>query len=167
MSQYGLSCFHCDANAFESLVDGCRSHGFGEEEIDALVGDINDLIASLPDRPETLIITIDAARALRQIAEQENKLTEILVVIADGKGSFCLEFQSECGPDDRLFTNIDVPDIRFGASLLTLKRIGGATIDMRDGRFKLDLPEAAHSSCACKNGGECACKNGGTCGCKK
>jgi len=155
MAEYGLHCFHCEANAFESLVDGCRGHGFEEEEIDALVHDINDLIAAQPVRPQTLTITLEAAKGLRAIAESEGKLDQILSVVADGKGSFCLEFQASIGEDDLECTNSDVPDMRIAASTLSLVRIGGATIDMRDGRFKLEM-DTDKTGCAC--GGSCGCK---------
>ncbi|MDB4979013.1 MAG: putative iron-sulfur cluster assembly accessory protein [Candidatus Peribacteria bacterium] len=158
MAEYGLHCFHCDANAFESLGDGCVSHGFSNEEVDELVDDINQIIRDLPEKSNTLTITAAAAAAIRDIAIAENRLGEGLAVIADGRGGFCLEFQPEPATDDLTFTNTDVPDMRFFAGSLTLKRIGGSTIDFRDGKCKLDLADAPNSGCGCKSGGTCGCK---------
>ena len=41
------------------------------------------------------------------------------------------------------------------ASPLALQRVGGGTIDMRDGRFKLDLPEEQKPCCS---DDECSCE---------
>ena len=64
-----------------------------------------------------------------------------LLVTADGRGGFCMEFQDDVPRDTRSFHHPDEPDVRVLAADLTLKRIGGATIDFREGRFKLDLVE--------------------------
>lgn len=158
MAEYGLHCFHCNANAFESLVDGCRSHGIEDDVIEALVEDLNDVLSEQPQRPQTLTITTTAAQAIREIAEKENRLGEALMIIADGKGGFCLEFRAEKNEEDAVFRNSEVPDMEFCASPLTLSRIGGSTIDFRDGRLKLDLAEEkAKETCGCNNGGRCGC----------
>lgn len=157
VAEYGLYCFSCDAREFETLEDGCRSHGFADEDIDDLVGDLNTLLRERPERPRTLTVTPPAARRLGEILAAEGKQSWTLVVGLDAAGSFCLEF-AEAFPSDHLpFSNADVPDVRLAASDDTLSRIGGATIDLRDGRFKLDLPGDAAGSkadgCAC--GGNC------------
>ncbi len=156
LAEYGLHCFHCSANAEETLADGCAVHGFDEEEIAELVDDINQLIRDLPPRPEVLTVTKPAAEAIRGIADAEGRLGQGLAVIADGRGGFCLEFQDSASDDDKTFAHADVPDVRLFASSLSLKRIGGSIIDFRDGKFKLDMPEeAASKACAC--GGKCGC----------
>ena len=155
LAEYGLHCFHCSANAYETLEDGCRSHGFDAEEIDELVDDLNQMIKDLPERPMTLTLTKDAALAIRGITEKEKKSGEGLAVIVDGSGGFCMEFRKNPEKDERTFQNDDVSDVRIFASTLTLKRIGGSTIDFREERFKLDLAE--DTACAC-NAGSCGCK---------
>lgn len=156
LAQYGLSCFHCSANATETLLDGCKSHGFSDEVISDLVTDLNEMLSEQPARPQTLTLTKDGALALQKIMAAEGKRDQGLLVGLDEAGGFCMEFQSEPASDDKTFTNAEVPSVHIFASSLTLTRIGGATIDYREGRFKLDLPEEiAKSSCGC--GGECAC----------
>jgi hypothetical protein len=54
------------------------------------------------------------------------------------------------------FFHREVPDLILITNSETLGRIGGSTIDFRDGRFKLDVPSSAQ--CACKDGGACSCK---------
>lgn len=165
LARYGLSCFGCSANTLESIEDGCRSHGMPEAEIDDLITDLNELLKHRPDRPQTLTVTDAAARSLYGILEGQGKAGWGLQVGLDESGGFCMELRAEAAAEDRIFTNATVPELRLFASPLTLGSIGGATIDLRDGRFKLDLPEdALKKQCAC--GGNCSCGGTGECGCK-
>lgn len=141
MLEYGLHCFSCSVGGVETLEEGCHMHGMDDDTIDALVEDINDAIGTAPKRPQTITITADAARGIGEIAKKENRVGEILMVTVDEQGGFCLEFQEKPLQGDIDFSCAEVPEVRIFASVLTLGRIGGATIDMRDGRFKLDLPD--------------------------
>ncbi len=162
LAEYGLHCFRCDQNALETLEEGCRSHGFEDEEIDELVNGVNRLLAEKPGRPRSLTVTADAARAISGVAEDEGRTGQGLAVIVDGQGGFCMEFRADPGSDEETFCNTEVPEVRIFASHLTLSRIGGSTIDFRDGRFKLDLPQEdkAGAACGCA-GGRCACSETG------
>jgi hybrid cluster-associated redox disulfide protein len=155
LSEYGLHCFHCAANTYETLEEGCSGHGFTHEEIDDLVEDLNTLLSEEPKRPEILHITPTAAQALRKIADEEGCQEQGFAVAIDELGNFCMEFQKKPQPGDHEFSHPDEPHVRIFASTLTLRRIGGATIDFRAERFKLDLPEEAHVS---SRRGNCACK---------
>lgn len=156
MLEYGLHCFSCAVGGIETLEQGCRMHNIDDETIDALVEDINEAIGTAPKRPQTLTITADAARSIGDIAIKEKRIQEILVVTVDEQGGFCLEFQAEPLQGDIDFTCSDVPEVKIFASVLTLSRIGGATIDIRDGRFKLDLPDEEGCCGGDKEG--CGCK---------
>lgn len=140
LAEYGLHCVHCSIGGLEMLGDGCRLHGFGDEEIAELVDDLNALLKEMPARPATLTVTASAARAIGDVREDEGKESRMLVVTTDGQGGFCLEFADEAPQDHRAFA-ADEGDVTVLASPLTLRRIGGAVIDYREGRFKLDLPE--------------------------
>jgi hybrid cluster-associated redox disulfide protein len=156
MAEYGLHCFGCSANAMESLEEGCMGHGFSTEDIQNLVDDINETIATTPPRPETLTITKDAALAIKEVAVQEKVEGEGLSVQANADGSFYMEFRKEPEQGEKIFRSADVSDVSVFASILTLQRIGGATIDFREGKFKLDLQEIAG---CCKGEKEnCGCK---------
>lgn len=156
MAEYGMHCFSCALGGSETLEEGGRIHGFEDEVIDALLEDINEALATAPARPQTLTITQPAAQGIRSIAEGENKVGQGLAVIVDESGGFCMEFRPETEDGDFTFFNEAEPDVQIFASALTLSRIGGATIDMQDGRFKLDLPEedkccgGSESGCGCK-----------------
>ena len=155
MVEYGLHCFSCSVGGVETLEQGCGMHGFDDDTVNALVDDINDAIHQAPKRPQEITVTAEAARAIGNIAKQQGKSDEILMVTVDEHGGFCLEFQDKALEGDMEFTNAEVPEVRIFASVLTLSRIGGATIDMRDNLFKLDLPEDA--SCCGGDGGGCGC----------
>jgi hybrid cluster-associated redox disulfide protein len=155
MAGYGLHCFSCSFNTIDSLEAGARSHGLDDADIENMVKDLNDALKDAPPRPATLTVTEPAATSILGIAKAECKEGHGLTVIAEEGGGFCMEFNVRPEPGAKTFTNKEVPEIRIFASMQTLGRIGGATIDFREGRFKLDLPEAAHT-CAC-DGGVCKC----------
>lgn len=157
LAEYGLHCFQCSAGAYETLEEGCQSHGFADEDIDDLVTDLNELLASRPARPATLAVTKEAALALAGILEAEGKAGSVLIVGMDEAGSFCLEFAETVDADHLEFSHPEVSSVRLASTQSTLSRIGGGTIDWREERFKLDLPEDALKGCACKSGGECGC----------
>ena len=149
LARYGLSCFHCASNVSETLDEGCRSHGFTDEDIGDLVTDLNELLNDRPERPQTLTITLPAARALLDIAEREKKEGQSLLVGVDEAGGFCMEFQKKAPAGTKTFFHADAPQMKLFATVLTLQRIGGATIDFREGRFKLDMEHASAGKCGC------------------
>ncbi len=175
LAEYGLHCVGCAGSEFETLEEGYLSHGFTEDKLDDLVTDLNSLFLRQPERPKTIDVTEAAAKALAAILEAEHQQDQILVVGLDdptsldelrraGTGGFCLEVLPDVADDHVLFGHASVPALKLAASPLTLSRIGGATIDHREGRFKLDLPAGqaglpgtAKKGCACKGGGECGC----------
>jgi hybrid cluster-associated redox disulfide protein len=155
MAAYGLHCFSCSIGGVETLTEGCVMHGFDDETTAALVDDLNEALRSQPPRPATLTVTKEAAAAVAALARLEKKERQVLAVIPDQHGGFCLEFQDEPGEDHQAFSHPDVPSVRVFATPLTLWRIGGAIIDYREGRFKLDLPDddccgGKHEGCGCR-----------------
>lgn len=156
LGQYGLSCTRCALSPLETLAEGCALHGFQESDIADLLTDLNLLLSERPERSQSIIVTKEAAEMLRGILKQEGKIGWTLSVTVDGHGGFCMDFVEASDPHDKIFTCTDVPGVTVSASPLTLSRIGGATIDVRDGRFKLDLPEdkaqcadCEHETCQC------------------
>ena len=155
MIEYGLHCFSCSVGGMETLEEGCAMHGFDADTVAALVEDICDAMNRSPSRPQSITVTRDAALAIQGIAESQGRKKEVLTVTVDEHGGFCLEFQDKPLQGDLAFFSPEVPAMKIYASVLTLSRIGGATVDMRDGRLKLDLPEdCCHEdqSCACRRG---------------
>lgn len=162
MAEYGLHCSSCSIGGMESLGDGCAMHGFDDETIDALIDDLNESIVDQPVRPAHIEVSAEAAEALSSVAKQEKMDSCCLAVVMDGHGGFCMEFRDDVNKGDLEFAHENHPSVRVSASPEVLWRIGGAKIDHRDGRFKLDLPEDSTRSCAC---GKDGCCGEGECGC--
>ncbi len=168
LAEYGLHCVGCAGSEFETLEEGCLSHGFTESKLDDLVTDLNELFKKQPERPKTIEVTEAAAIALFDILKKEEQTDHILVVGLDdptssdglrraGAGGFCLDVLPDVASDHVLFGHSSVPALKLAASQLTLTRLGGATIDRRDGRFKLDLPGDTTKKKGCGCGGACGC----------
>jgi Fe-S cluster assembly iron-binding protein IscA len=132
------------------------SHGFEDADVDALVVELNELLASRPVRPRTLTVTKPAAEQLLIIARGEGREKDVLEVVADDRGGFCLEFRERMPDEAEAFGHPEV-SLRIAASPLTLARIGGATIDFRNERFALDLEEKKECCGGGGCGGECRC----------
>ncbi len=157
LAEYGLHCFSCSHNDRETLAEGCASHGFDEGEVTALVTELNRLYVERPPRPRTLTLTHEAALGLKDAIQTAGRPNAVLIVGLDENGTFCLEFADATPSDALVFGHREVPEVVVAALDSTLERIGGATIDRREGRFKLDLPEHALApACGC-GGGRCSC----------
>ncbi len=152
LAEYGLHCFQCAFNTMDSLDAGARSHGLTDVDIENLVADVQELIDAAPKKPETLILTKAAAEALKLIGKQEKKKSICLRVTTDSQGGFCMEFTDKPMSNDAAFVSKGVAGVSLIASPETLWRIGGSTVDFREGKFKLDMEEA----CGCE-GKDCAC----------
>lgn len=154
-AQNGLHCGGCGVGGAETLEQAAGMHGMDETDLADLLTDLNILLSRRPDRPESITITEEGAKALASVLAAEGKTGHVLRVGLDEAGSFSLDIVSSVPEDDRTF---DQHGLMVSAAPLTLKAIGGSTVDFRDGRFKLDLPVSeATNQCACKNGGECGC----------
>jgi len=158
LDAYGLHCHGCAFNQMDSLEMGARSHGLGDEDIANIAADLNELLKTAPKRPALLTLTTSAAEALRAIAKEEGKTSCLLRVTTDEAGGFCMEFAEKKEKGDKAFEAEGIRDVALIASPEALGRVGGSTVDFREGRFKLDLPKPALGSCDCGKG---------TCGCGK
>lgn len=157
LGAYGLHCFQCAFNTLDSLEAGAKSHGLTDTDVENMVTDIEELLRSSPIPPQQLTLTESGAHALLEIAKAEGKTNCLLRVGSDDAGGFCMEFAEMKFADDREFSHPAVKNVALIASPQALHRIGGAIVDFRDGRFKLDLP---------KTPGACGC-DGKSCGCGK
>lgn len=143
LAEYGLHCSGCAMGGRETLEDGCQIHGFSQEDTEDLLADLNTLFQEQSHLPQKLTITEEAARVLGKILMKNKKRGHYLCVGLDEGGKFFLEFSQSLPSDAAIFSHQTVPSVRIFALPLTLRRIGGATIDYRDERFKLDLPTAS------------------------
>lgn len=141
LAQYGLACANCALGGYESLEEGCTIHELTEAERGNLIADLNFLLSGKapPMRNEKLILTAAAAGALRNVVKESGKVTCMLRVMGDGHGGYCLEFTEAKTTDDIIALHPDFPDVSLIADPKLLKGMGGATVDVREGRFKLDI----------------------------
>ncbi len=160
-AQNGLHCGGCGVGGAETLEEAAGMHSMDDGDLADLVTDLNILLSRRPNRPQTIAVTKPAADALASILTAENKTGWTLQVGLDDAGGFSLDIVEQPVVDHHVFTE---HGLTVSASPLTLKAIGGSTVDYRDGRFKLDLPSGGKKSCACTNGGVCSC-DGGQCEC--
>jgi hybrid cluster-associated redox disulfide protein len=156
LGAYGLYCFDCAFGEMESLETGAKLHGLTDEDIENLIDDLKNLLRKHDKTSDALTITQKAAKALKTIARKEKKIGYLLRVTTDAEGKFCMEFRKQRRKEDKIFCHPDVPDVSLIASPATLRRIGGACVDLKNGRFTLDLPTKKE----CKN----CDKNSCTCG---
>ncbi|OGJ53918.1 hypothetical protein A3D11_00680 [Candidatus Peribacteria bacterium RIFCSPHIGHO2_02_FULL_49_16] len=138
--EYGLHCVRCSLNTVETLEEGCLGHGMNEEDIDDLIGDLNELFFCQPKRPEKITVTKAGAEALAHVLQKEEDVQQNFVMTFDGRGSFCLECGEEKSVEGHVFFHPDVPNMCIVVDDRILRRIGGAVIDVREGRFTLDIP---------------------------
>lgn len=149
LASYGLHCIGCAFSEFDSLLEGALAHGLTEEHVDEIVEELKHLIAHSPAKPKKISLTLEAGEALWELLEREGKSGWVLRVMSDPKSGFCMELSEEKLSGEHIFENPRVPDVAVVASDETLAKIGGATIDFREGRFKLDLPQSKHT-CDCE-----------------
>jgi hybrid cluster-associated redox disulfide protein len=151
LTAYGLYCHHCVLNEVESLEEGAKLHGLGDEDISNLINDLNDL---LKKKPKKISVTLEAALSLKKIAAKEAKKGQVLRVTTDENGKFCMQFEPKPKPKDYVFSHPEVPGLTLVASAGALTRIGGSCIDLKAGKFTLDLQEKEK----CEDcDGECGC----------
>lgn len=153
LEAYGLHCHGCAFGSVDSIEAGAYSHGLSEHDIENIVQDLQDLLDNAPKRPMEMTLTEDAARALLEIARSEGKEECMLRVTTDEDGGYCMEFADTQRSGEREFKAENVAGAMLVAEDLILFRIGGSTVDYREGRFKLDLP----SPCACTDRTSCHC----------
>lgn len=147
LAAYGLHCIGCAYSTVETLEEGAMAHGLADDDISALIVDLENALQSPPPTAAAIIVTPDAARALVSIARAEGKDNACLAIVADAQGGFCMEFVDAPSQHDIVIHPDAEHSLIVCASRETISRIGGATIDHREGRFKLDLPR--HAACAC------------------
>lgn len=157
LAAYGLHCHGCAFGSMDSLEEGAYAHGLTDDDVSNMVVDLEELLRTSPPKPKTFTLTEAAAKALLDIAKNEGKDMCILQVLSDGVGGFCMEFGETMPEGDVVFTAPTIDDVKLCISPAVLQRVGGGAVDLRDGRFKLDLPPSAKTGCGC--GGNCSCKN--------
>ena len=159
---YGVHCVGCGVSAYETLEEGFMGHGISEEEIDAIVIKLNDVIKenSKEQTDNEVIgdskifeITSNAAKKIKEFAIKEKKDNynfRIRVMKGGCSGyTYMFGFDNICNADDKVFEEHDVKVLVDNDSLDKIKNsvldyyetLGGAG-------FSLENPNAS-KTCGC------------------
>ncbi|MBY0529050.1 MAG: iron-sulfur cluster assembly accessory protein [Rhabdochlamydiaceae bacterium] len=152
MTNAGLHCVGCGAATWETLEAGMLSHGFPEEEIDALVARLNNILSEKADLT-TISLTKRAAEKYSGILADEGKSGWGLRFGDKAAGcsgfEYVLDYSEKATPDDAVFTSHGV---EIHVSKKMVDRLLGSEIDYVDGLngsgFKISNPNAK-GSCGC------------------
>lgn len=148
----GLHCVGCQAATWETLEAGMLGHGFKEEEIDALVGRLNDILEQKSD-PNAITLTKKAADKYKGILADEGKEGWGLRFGDKAAGcsgfEYALDYSEQALPTDQVFLS---EGIEIHVDQSAVSRLVGAEIDYVDGLngsgFKITNPNV-RSSCGC------------------
>jgi iron-sulfur cluster assembly accessory protein len=162
MQSYGLHCFGCHVNLFESLEQGVLGHGMSEEQMHSLLNELNEVAnkgeASVPAKMEEnsasdLVITEIAAAKLKELLEKMNKAgSGIRVSVVRGGCAgymYNMDFAEIKQSDDTVF---EQHGIRLFVDDQSKNMLKGVTVDyvetLQGAGFKFDNPNAT-KSCGC------------------
>jgi len=148
----GLSCVGCQAATWETLEAGMLSHGYAEEEIDALVSRLNAILEEEMDLT-TISLTKRAATKFLQILEDDGKTGWGLRFADKAAGcsgfEYVLDYSEKATSEDEIFTSHGV-EVHVNKKIVS--RLIGSQIDYVDGLngsgFKISNPNAK-GSCGC------------------
>jgi hybrid cluster-associated redox disulfide protein len=88
LASAGLHCIGCHVSAYESLEDGCKSHGMSENDIDKLVLNANKRIKEYDSMKEISF----TKKAIVELKERMNKSkTSFVKIVAKFGGEFDFE----------------------------------------------------------------------------
>jgi len=152
MQNAGLNCVGCGAAVWETLEAGMLSHGFGEEDIEKVLGRLNKILEEKVDL-ETITMTKRAATKYKEILEDEGKAGWGLRFGDRAAGcsgfEYTLDYSEKAGPEDRTFVS---EGVEIHVEKAIVGRLMGSVIDFVDGLqgsgFKITNPNVK-GSCGC------------------
>ena len=152
MTNTGLHCVGCGAATWETLEMGMLSHGFAQEQIDALLGRLNAILAEVVDLTQITVTERAAAQYKRILKEEGKEGWGLRLGIRAGGCSgyeYLLDYSEKPEKDDRIFSS---QGIEIHISEQMVPRLIGVEVDYVDGLqgsgFKISNPNAK-SSCGC------------------
>ena len=158
MEKYGLHCVGCHANTFETLQQGVLGHGLGEEILEQMVIDLNNILGSeqeeVAEAPQFSIYLTDTAiaRVKELLLLDENKGQTLRVAVIAGGcagASYDVRFVKEPEADD---LQIKADDLTIYVEKDSAPLLNGLQINftntMMESAFKFENPNAS-GSCGC------------------
>jgi len=162
MQSYGLHCFGCHVNIFETLEQGSLGHGMSEEQMNDMLAELNKLASGgsveIKQEEKTeenppLALTELAATKLKELLEKQGKSDHYIrvQVVKGGCAGYMynMDFAKTPQSNDKIVTSNGIAIVIDNDSFEMLK---GVTIDyvetLQGAGFKFDNPNAT-ASCGC------------------
>ncbi|EKD94034.1 MAG: iron-sulfur cluster assembly accessory protein [uncultured bacterium] len=161
MQQFGLHCFGCSVNVFETLKEGILGHGMPEstltEMLKALNGSLKDYQKDLSEKG--IVLTERGALKIVEIAEMEGRKKYGIRVKSLGDGGCCsgatysMDFEEYAQEGDKIlgFHN----NVTLFIDRESFEKMKGSRIDYIEtyeaAGFKIDNPNATTGACGCQN----------------
>ena len=164
MESYGLHCVGCSANTSDTVEVGAKFHGIPDEEITAMVNELNKLIEKgggktekkleTPDyQKNPLTLTEAAANKLKSLLKEQGKPDYGLMVSVKSGGcsGYLYGIDLVSKPQKGDFVN-ESNGVRIFVDNASADKLQGITIDyvetLQASGFKFNNPGAA-GSCGC------------------
>lgn len=130
LTAHGLHCVGCSVRSYETLEEGCRSHGFTEPELQNILEDLN-LCSEEKKRQKKVpvFLTPKAAQKIKQFQKEQNKIGYGVTVKAkkqNGTWNYSLDFSKTKPKNDQ---TIESQTINLYLSLSTNDHLQGYKID--------------------------------------
>ncbi len=164
MQNYGLHCFGCHVNLFETLEQGCMGHGMSEDQMGSMLEELNKLalsgdvdIQKVGEEHEiekpAVGLTELAASKLREILEKQGKIDHYIRVQVMKGGcagyTYNMDFAKAPSENDTIISSHGTAIVVDNESL---EMLNGITIDyvetLQGAGFKFNNPNAK-ATCGC------------------
>lgn len=154
MTNAGLHCVGCSASTWETIETGMYGHGYSDEEIDRLLGQLNEILAEKEDLTN-ITLTDRAAKKFLDILADEGKKGWGLRFGERAAGcsgfEYFLDYSEKPKAGDVIFES---QGIQLHIQQKSVERLMGCVIDYTDGLqgagFKITNPNVK-ASCGCGN----------------
>ncbi len=161
LENHGLHCVGCHANPFETLESGVYEHGYAEQELQALIKELETSLKSIPATKtitagqKLITITPSAAKQIQYVLKEQNKTDHFLKLKAVPGG--CAGYNYEI----MFVKDVESTDLKVEEQGLTVYMdatsaplLQGSEIDyvlgLMNAGFKIRNPNQKHG-CACGN----------------
>ncbi len=112
LAQAGLHCIGCHVSAYESIEDGCKTHGMTDKQIDDLIVEANKRAKEYDGMPKIALTKSAVLELKKRVTSSKAKYAKIFQVYG---GDFDFDAVNEKEPTD--------VEIDAGVKLLLEKRI--------------------------------------------
>ncbi len=165
LQSYGIHCVGCGAANYESISQGLYGHGFSQEDVTKIIGELNSFIGEkrkdlvikqkpkLPPEDKRITFTEAASIKLKEMfSKPDNKAKGVRIAVLTGgcSGStYTMEFEETPKPDDLVY---DSYGVQIFISKESLDQLAGTSVDyvdtLNESGFKFNNPNAS-ASCGC------------------